>query len=105
MGVTDPANVVLQYEVTSFPHLELCRSCREMLEECLGRCPVSVKKMPCEERLVRSGLVSTDRLSYIEVKLCALLGWTTGKLPTDLARGGDGRLMDLDLDIACGCLT
>ena len=71
-----------------------------MLEECLGRCPVSVKKMPCEERLVRRGLVSTDLLEYIEVKLWALLGWITGKFPTDLALGGEGRLMDLDLDMA-----
>ena len=52
MGLTDPANVVLQFEVTSFPHLELCRSCRDMergasmVEGYLGRWPVSVKKIP-----------------------------------------------------------
>ena len=34
-----------------------------LVVEYLGRWPVSVKKMPWEERLVRSGLVSTDLLS------------------------------------------
>ena len=75
-----------------------------------GMWPVSVKNMPCEERLVRRGLLRfpTDLVSYIEVKDWARLA---GKLPTDLARGGEGRLMDFDLEMAPGwppdweCLT
>ena len=75
-----------------------------------GMWPVSVKNMPCEERLVRRGLLRfpTDLVSYIEVKDWARLA---GKLPTDLARGGEGRLIDFDLEMApgwppdCECLT
>ena len=72
----------------------------------LGRWPVSVKNIPWEERLVRRGLLMfpTDLVSYIELKDWALLA---GKFPTDFALGGEGRLMDFDLEIAPDweCLT
>ena len=77
-----------------------------------GTWPVSVKKIPWEERLVRRGRLRfpTERLlSYSELKDWALLA---GKLPTDLARGGEGRLMDFalatrapDWDWEWECLT
>ena len=66
-----------------------------------GTWPVSVKNIPWEERLVRRGreMFPTDLLllSYSELKDWARLA---GKFPTDLARGGEGRLMDFDLKIA-----
>ena len=69
--------------------------------ETRGRCPVSVKNIPWEERLVRRGLemFPTDLLllSYSELKDWARLA---GKFPTDFARGGEGRLMDFDLEMA-----
>ena len=44
-------------------------------------------------------MLPTDLVSYIEVKDWALLA---GKFPTDFARGGEGRLMDFDLEIGAG---
>ena len=73
---------------------------------CRGTWPVSVKNIPWEERLVRRGLLMfpTDLVSYIELKDWARLA---GKFPTDFALGGEGRLMDFDLEIAPDweCLT